>query len=293
MAARLVIALAGIVAGCDVVKSGGGSSPTGPSPIGPPQPGAAVNYSAIGASDANGVGSSVPCLPFSPCDDGKGYVPVLAGQLRASRQVTVLNLGIPASVLSPAIEAIARQYGREVTGNFVDRQMPFVPREATLVTIFGGPNDANAIGDAIAAGAAGASIPGYIAAQASSFGADYDRLVRGVRSRAPNAFIIVVNVPNLAALPYAGRYPLDHRRVLQAVSNAFSREANRQAGSGVVVMDVMCDADMYNAGRFSSDGFHPNDAGYAHIAARLAAIVNGGAAGAAASCAQMTVVPAL
>jgi lysophospholipase L1-like esterase len=171
--------------------------------------------------------------------------------------------------------------------------MPFVPREATLVTIFAGVNDANALGDAIAGGAAGTDINGYIATQARIFGVDYDRLVSGVRSRAPGAFIIVVNVPNLAGLPYAARYPPQNRRVLQSVSLALSREANRQATTGVVVMDVMCDQQMYEPSMYSSDGFHPNDGGYQRIATRLAALVNGGAAAVPASCPQMTIVPAL
>ena len=78
----------------------------------------------------------VPCVPFTACENGTGYVPVTARQLRASHEVTVMNLGIPASVLSPSVEAIARQIGREVTGNFVDRQMPFVPTNSTVVTHF-------------------------------------------------------------------------------------------------------------------------------------------------------------
>ena len=202
-----------------------------------------------------------------------------------------MNLGLPASVLSPAVEAIARQIGREVTGNFVDRQMPFVPTNSTVVTISGGVNDANAIGEAIEKGAAAAGVAQYIETQARAFGADYDRLVQGVRNRARNSFLVVLNVPNLASMPYAARYPLEHRRVLQSVSVAFSREANRQAATGVVVMDVMCDPTLYAPSNFSRDGFHPNDAGYAHIAARLAAIINGAPSVPAATCAAMTAVP--
>ncbi|MBI3047332.1 MAG: SGNH/GDSL hydrolase family protein [Acidobacteria bacterium] len=290
LAGILGISLLGIViGGCDLLKKD--ATPTAPSAVAPPAAGAPIHYTALGASDANGVGGSVACLPFTPCDNGTGYVPVLARQLRATHEVTLTNLGTPAAVLSPAIETLARQYGREVTGNFVDRQMPFVPRDSTLVTIFGGPNDGNAIGDAMLQGAAGADVTGYIDAQARAFGADYDRLVRGVRSRAPGAFVIVLTVPNLAAMPYAARYPLEHRRVLQASAVALSREANRQAGEGVVVMDVMCDPAIYGPAHFSSDGFHPNDAGYAHLASRLAAIVNGAGSQPAASCAAMTAVP--
>jgi lysophospholipase L1-like esterase len=281
----LIVLAALLVAAC------GNNSPAAPSPGGPPAAGTPIHYTAIGASDANGVGSSVPCLPFSACDNGTGYVAVLARRLGASRQVTVTNMGIPATVLSPAIEAVARQHGREVTGNFVDRQMPFVPRESTLVTIFGGGNDANAIGDAMEQGAAGSDVAGYIARQAQAFGADFNRLIAGVRERAPQSFIIVINVPNMALLPYATRYPIEHRRVLQAVSVAFTREANRQASSGVAVLDAMCDGALYAPANFSSDGFHPNDAGYTHLAGRLAAIVEGGASAPASSCPSMTAVP--
>jgi len=286
----LGVSLIGIVTtGCELIEKA--TSPTAPSSTAtpaPPAPAAPIRYAAIGASDANGVGSTVPCVPFTACENGTGYVPVLARQLRASHEVTLMNLGLPAAVLSPTIEAIGRAHNREVTGNFVDREMPFVPRDSTLVTIFGGGNDANVLGDAIEKGAAGANVQGYIDTQARAFGTDFDRLVRGVRDRAPEAFIIVLNVPNLGSLPYAARYPATHRQVLQAISVAFSREANRQAGNGVVVMDVMCDAGMYSPAHFSSDGFHPNNAGYAHMASRLAAIVGGAPTSAAASCSFMT-----
>jgi lysophospholipase L1-like esterase len=289
-ASSVVLALLGIVvAGCELLEKT--KTPTSPSATTTPAPDAPIRYTALGASDANGVGASVTCAPLLPCDAGTGYVPTLARQLRTGRAVTVTNLGIPTAVLSPAIEAIARRYGRDVAGNFIDREMPFVPRDATLVTISGGANDANAVGDAMAHGAAGADLAGYVGAQARAFGSDYDRLVSGVRSRAPGAFLIILNVPNLAAMPYAAGYSLDERRVLQTIATAFSREANRQAGTGVAVLDLMCDPVMYSAGSFASDCYHPNDAGYAHIAARLAAVVNGAATQAASTCAQMTAVP--
>ena len=101
----------------------------------------------------------------------------------------------------------------------------------------------------------------------------------------------MLNVPNLAAMPYAAQYPIAHRRVLQSLAVAFSREANRQAATGIVVMDVMCDSTLYAPSNFARDGFHPNDAGYAHLAARLAAIINGAPSVPAATCAPMTAVP--
>ena len=280
-----------VLAGCDLLKKE--SSPTGPTPA-PPAATSPVRYAAMGASDANGVGSSVVCAPLLSCDNGTGYVPLLAQRLRGPREVRLTNLGIPGSVLSPAIERIAREHGRDVPANFVDREMPFVPSDSTLVTIFGGGNDVNALGDAIQRGAAGSTDPKtYIETQVRAFGTDYDRLVRATRSRAPEAFIIILNVPNMAALPYAAGYTQLQRQGLQAISVGFSREASRQAGAGVVVLDLMCDPQTYDRSRYASDGFHPNDAGHAYLADRLLAIVNGATPAVASSCPQMTVVPPL
>ncbi len=44
---------------------GSDAPPTSPSPM--PGPGQTVSYTALGASDAVGVGASVPCFPFAPC----------------------------------------------------------------------------------------------------------------------------------------------------------------------------------------------------------------------------------
>jgi lysophospholipase L1-like esterase len=284
-------AVAATLSGCNLFDKL--KSPTEPSAIAPPAAGAPIRYSAIGASDANGVGASVVCAPFAPCENGTGYVPTLARQLRSSHEVTLVNLGIPGAVLSPTIHDIARRNGRDIPANFVEQEMPFVPTESTLVTIFGGGNDTNALADAIDRGAAGADVRGYIDTQVRAFGADYDRIVRGVRARAANAFMIVINLPNLAALPYSAGYPQQRRQVLQQISVGFSREANRLAGTGVVVLDLMCDPQASIPSRFSSDGFHPNDAGYSYLADRLLAIASGASSSPAASCSQMAVVPPL
>jgi len=247
-------------------KSGDGSP--GPDPV--PVPSGAIVYTAIGASDAAGIGSSAPCVPFTACPDGRGYVPTLVRSLQAAgRTVTLHNLGIPASVLSPAIEALGKQYGRDIPGNFLDQQLPFVGRDSTLVTIFAGGNDANAIGAAIEEGAGGSDVPGFVAQQARSFGSDYARLVSGIRGRAPGARVIVLNLPNLALLPYVAGRPLAEQRILQSIAVALSREANARASEGAVIVDLMCNGRSYDAANYSGDGFHPNDAGYAYLAGEI------------------------
>jgi len=59
------------------------------------------------------------------------------------------------------------------------------------------------------------------------------------------------------------------------------------------VLDVLCDPQAYERGRYSGDGFHPNDAGYAYLAERLLTLVNGATPSVAAACSQMNLVPAL
>ena len=64
---------------------------------------------------------------------------------------------------------------------------------------------------------------------------------------------------------------------------------NALANQGVTVIDLMCDANFYNPSIFSSDGFHPNDAGYTYLTDRVYAAATGSAPAPRASCPQMTV----
>jgi len=54
----------------------------------------------------------------------------------------------------------------------------------------------------------------------------------------------------------------------------------------------MCDSRSYQASNYSSDGLHPNDAGYAFIAAEVVrAIVSSSYPSPQSTCAAMTLVP--
>ena len=192
----------------------------------------------------------------------------------SGKTVTVLNLSVPGSVVGPEIEDLARQLGRGSIGNFVERQLPFVSRSSTLVTIFGGANDVNVVGNGIEQGLGGGNPVGWGTAFATGFGRDLATIVDGVRARAPNARIILLNPPNGAGLPYVATRPRDQLRILQAISVRFSAEANVQASRGVLVVDLMCDPRSYLPSNFSSDGFHPNDAGYAFMAEAVLNAVN-------------------
>ncbi len=54
----------------------------------------------------------------------------------------------------------------------------------------------------------------------------------------------------------------------------------------------MCDGRSYVASNYSSDGLHPNDAGYAFISAEVVKAITGSSYPAPqSSCAGMTIVP--
>ena len=260
-----------------------------PSPTSPtPQP-TVVSYTAVGASDAIAIGASHECFPFAACPDGTGYVQVTKRRLeQAGKTVTLLNLGIPGAVLGPDLEAIGNSLGRGIPGNFLEREMPFVSRDSTLVTVFAGGNDVNAAAAAVEAGLGGSDPVSYANTLSNGFGRDYNTLISGIKSRAGGAKIIALNLPNLAALPYMSGKTLIQRQGVQALAVSFSSKVNALSSQGVLVIDLMCDPRSYIAGNYSGDGFHPNDAGYAFIADLVVnAAITGSAATPRSTCAQM------
>jgi len=262
-------------------------SPADPTPI----PSNEVHYTALGASDAIGFGGSVPCIPFTLCPDGTGYVQTIARRLQGDgKAVTLVNLGIPGAVLSPEVQAIGNALGRDIFANFLEREMPFVSSKATVVTVFAGANDVNTIGGALEAGLAGPNVGAYIQAQVQNFARDLRTLLTGIRDRAPQARVVMLNLPNMAALPYASSYSLLQKRTLQQISVGFSAQLNALTSQGALVVDLMCDSRFYDSHIFSADGFHPNDAGYAYLTQIVfGAVSTGTAAAPRASCSQMAI----
>jgi lysophospholipase L1-like esterase len=280
------LAIVAGLAGCS--SKDGDDNPNAPTP-----PSGTVGYTAIGASDTTGFGGSAPCLPFADCPNGTGYVQRVTREMRnAGRTVNLLNLGIPGSVVGPEIEALARQLGRGSIGNFVERELPFVPRTTTLVTIFGGANDINVVASAIQAGMGGGNPQGWGEQYAVGYGRDLVTIVDGIRSRAPEARILLYNPPNGAAIPSTANRNRTEKLILQAISVRFAAEANALASRGVGILDLMCDPRSYVPANYSDDGFHPSDAGYAFMAELALNAINSGSAPAPrASCPQMSQVP--
>jgi lysophospholipase L1-like esterase len=285
-------AAAGVAAA--VAASCSANSPTGPA--GPPAPGSTIVYTAIGASDATGHGASVECQPLGPpCPNGTGYVQTAVRQLQAQGfVVTLRNMGIPAAVIGPDFLTLEQQYNHNaaVPEDFIDHEMPFVLPNSTLVTVFAGGNEVNTITVALGGGAGGSDPAGFIDAQVRAFGADYSTLVNGIRSHAGSARIVVLNVPNLAGLPFLAGGPLNQRQAAQRAAVGMTRSVvNPLTAQGIAVVDLMCDPRTYVGSNYSSDGFHPNDSGYAFIAGEVVKAATSPAYPApGGSCPQMTLV---
>jgi lysophospholipase L1-like esterase len=267
--------------------------PTSPSPSPAEGP---IFYTAIGASDGIGIGSSSPCLPFVDCPDGTGYVQILQRRLRdTGRPFTHRNLSIPGAVLSPAIFQLAASIGRpieNVAGNFLERQAPFVDASTTHLTIFAGGNDANVIAQATLAGRGGSDPNAYIDAQVRQWGVDLEDLIGRIRARAPNTRIVALNMINLAGAPYVASRPPSEKSIMQRIAVGISDRVNALTGRQVLVVDLMCDARLYQPSNYSSDGFHPGDGGYAVFAEdTLPALRDGANNQPNTSCAQRRLIP--
>ena len=276
----LIVAALLAVSGCSA----------GNSPSDPPPNANIVLYTALGASDTSGFGSSAPCLPLTSCPDGTGYVQTIERRLRTSgKSVTLLNLGIPGAVLAPGVQAIGNQLGRGIVGNFIEREIPFVQRNATLVSVFAGGNDANTIGAAIAAGFGGLNPAAYVQTQTENFGRDLRTLVAGIKDRAPDARIVFLNLPNMAGLPYASGYTLNEKRWLQQIAVGFSAQINSLGSQGALVIDLMCDPVFYQGGVYRATGFTRTTPGIAAGGPRRRAPRIRAASPPRASCSQMTI----
>ena len=222
-----------------------------------------------------------------------GYVPVATRQLKAQGfTVNLLNLGIPTAVIGRDFQTLGQQYSRTILGNFIDQEMSFVQPNATLVTIFAGINEVNVVTAALGGGAGGSDPNGYMDAQVRAFGTDYTTLLAGIRARAGSPRLVVLNVPNAAGLPYVIGTSLAQRQAAQRISVTMTRTVvNPLVSSNLIVVDLMCDSRSYLASNYSSDGLHPNDAGYAFIASEVVrAITLASYPAPQNSCSQMTIV---
>jgi lysophospholipase L1-like esterase len=174
-----------------------------------------------------------------------------------------------------------------VLANFLQQEVPFVSREASLVTVFTGANDVNVMTTALGKGAGSADPSAFIDQSVAAFTSDFAALISGIRSRSKSARIIVLNLPNLAGLPYLARASLQQKQAAQRASVRMTTAVINPTPD-VTVIDLMCDSRLYQAANLSSDGFHPNDAGYSVLGAEIVkAVTSPSYPAPKSSCAQM------
>src|SRR5262249_6006367 len=154
--------------------------------------------------------------------------------------------------IGPDFESLGKQFDRTIIGNFIEQEMPFVPRNATTVTIFAGGNEVNTITAALGGGAGAQDPNAYIDAQVRAFGSDYQTLVNGIRDRSGSARIVILNVPNMAGLPYLSGASAAQRQAAQRAAVGMTRSVvNALASPATPVIDLMCDARSYMRSNYS------------------------------------------
>jgi lysophospholipase L1-like esterase len=295
--AFLVVAASAMLAACtsSVVLT---PRKTVPTPTPTPT---ALSYTAIGASDAVGYGASVPCTTatpaLGPADPGclsltgTGYVPDLAKTfIKSGTSVTLDDLGYSGAVLGPDIATEVNAYGAIGSADacqprstadayptdFITYELPLVTSSTTLVTIFAGGNDVNGLVNALGCGAGGStagSQQAFLNTWIVNFANDLQYLINHIQAKAPKAKIIVANLPNFSQIPVGlavGAADPAAGQALAAFSVGFDLDdINVLTADNITVADLLCNSASYTAGDFYTDGFHPNDSGYAAFAALL------------------------
>ena len=197
------------------------------------------------------------------------------------------------ATISQAFQQLGLQYGHTVFGNLLDSELPFVPRDSTLVTIFAGGNDVNVITAALGGGAGAANQTAFIDQQVQNFrprlhgaGRRHPRSDRRVgRESSRSTCRTLRGCRIVASAPRSAQRQAAQRAAVGMTTTAINAMTSR----GVRVVDLMCLAQLYAPASLSSDGFHPSDAGYALIAAEVVrAVTSESFPAPQASCPQMS-----
>jgi len=110
---------------------------------------------------------------------------------------------------------------------------------------------------------------------AEAFEVALDTMLQRLRTET-EAVVVIANLPRMEAQPFAESKSRTERQRLRERSQAFNAVIESVAARhGVPVVDLRGGTLMYDPANFSADGFHPNDAGYAAMAERFWAVLEG------------------
>jgi lysophospholipase L1-like esterase len=214
----------------------------------PPPPGL---YVAMGDSITYGVGVTQNChaFPAHPvdiaeyCPDGTSYAILVARAVRdAGLAGHFMNIGINGAHVERVISD----------------ELPYLPPETTLVTLYIGTNDSRGVRDPQKS----------IAAVVSQFETNFDQLLSQIHARAPKARIVLINFPNEKYLAATYNVADDVLPRYDATSQILAAFINGHYPKYAVV-DTICNPASYDDTLLYKGGVHPNEAGAAILANAL------------------------
>lgn len=144
-------------------------------------------------------------------------------------------------------------------------EVPKIPLDATLVTLYVGTNDMWVAGDR-----SGDILANYDAA-ARAYDSNIRAIVKAVRLRVPGARIVVATVPNGAHRPAAHAWSPILR---QGETNLANSMKQTLISTGLPIVDLECEPGMYDDANFGGPiDPHPNAKGFAIIAADFLSVI--------------------
>ncbi len=221
----------------------------------PATPPPAGLYVAMGDSITFGVGVSKNCQAFPThpvdieeyCPDGTSYPIHVAKALRAAGVAGhFMNLGI----------------GGAHVERVISDELPYLPANATLVTLYIGTNDSRAV----------RSPNTTIEDVVKKFEDHFDQLLGMIHARAPQARIVLINFPNEKYLAATYHVTPDVVARYNISSQILDRFIDNHAPQYAVV-DTTCNPASYQDSLLYKGGVHPNDAGAEILAQSVLKVV--------------------
>lgn len=200
----------------------------------------APKYTALGASDAVGIGAT---------PNTAGYVYLISDWMKARYTYwTLINRGV-SGYTAP-----------DIVNNTLS---PAVADQPQIVTLWVGGNDV----------VKSAAVLESTATLAARYRTAYTTILHRLRTET-GAFIVTANIPDISRTPVANGYPSFLKTLAKNDTLALNAViAEVAAAENVPVVDLYSNPESYNPANFSSDGFHPNNAGYALMAQQYEAVI--------------------
>ena len=200
----------------------------------------APKYTALGASDAVGIGAT---------PNTAGYVYLISDWMKARyTHWSLVNRGV-SGYTAP-----------DIVSNTLS---PAIADQPQIVTLWVGGNDIVKSG----------AVLEPTATLAARYRTAFTTILHRLRTET-GAFIVTANNPDISRTPVADGYPSFLKTLAKNDTLALNAIiAEVAAAENVPVVDLYSNPESYNPANFSSDGFHPNNAGYALMAQQFEAVI--------------------